>query len=418
MIKIRLFLQRALSSGSLGRKSLQTVITNGLCLFMAFASNILLTRGLGAAQMGIYVALFTYPAMVSTFFQLGIRQSTACMVGQKTNSDLEIINSIFSIFCVACPSAVIACVFLYNIAPGDPFSAILIFLGLLTVPIGLVRSYATGIFLGKDQIGTTNLLQILQPSTFLVILTVSIYWGMPLEAFVLASIISGLPSVIFIFSKLNLRGRVSFSRDLRLIRKMLTLGSVFALALFLNTLIYRIDVVMLQALATSSEVGQYALAVKIGETLWQIPAAVGLVIFAKSANSWDGRSVVKVRRAMRIIFWGTIGVCIGILCLLITYADRFIPFVYSSEFKDSATMLQLLAPGILALSVYKILGSELAGRGKPWTAIICALPALLINISLNFFMIPFYGGNGAAMATTCSYVLMGISYMVVYIKIK
>ena len=52
--------------------------------------------------------------------------------------------------------------------------------------------------------------------------------------------------------------------------------------------------------------------------------------------------------------------------------------------------------------------------GKPQIAIYTFLPALVINFILNLFLIPRYGGIGAAWATNASYAAGSIVFVIIY----
>src|SRR5699024_6855625 len=62
-------------------------------------------------------------------------------------------------------------------------------------------------------------------------------------------------------------------------------GIAFALALFILTLNYKIDILFLEKMVTSAEVGIYSVGTSLAELIWQLPAAISLVLFARSANS-------------------------------------------------------------------------------------------------------------------------------------
>jgi len=57
---------------------------------------------------------------------------------------------------------------------------------------------------------------------------------------------------------------------------------------------------------------------------------------------------------------------------------------------------------------------DLAGKGKPWVAMQAMVPALIINIILNFIFIPKYGASGAALSSTISYALAGLLFLWFY----
>ena len=57
----------------------------------------------------------------------------------------------------------------------------------------------------------------------------------------------------------------------------------------------------------------------------------------------------------------------------------------------------------------------MAGRGKTWKSLVASIPALGINVGLNVWLIPKYGGSGAALASTISYGVMGVIYLRLYV---
>jgi Na+-driven multidrug efflux pump len=58
----------------------------------------------------------------------------------------------------------------------------------------------------------------------------------------------------------------------------------------------------------------------------------------------------------------------------------------------------------------------LAGLGKTYLILLIFVPALLINILLNFIWIPEFGGIGAAWATNISYILGASALLIVYAR--
>ena len=44
-------------------------------------------------------------------------------------------------------------------------------------------------------------------------------------------------------------------------------------------------------------------------------------------------------------------------------------------------------------------------------------PAVLLNVGLNFWLIPLYSINGAAIASTISYIVAVIIYVFIYAKV-
>jgi Na+-driven multidrug efflux pump len=76
--------------------------------------------------------------------------------------------------------------------------------------------------------------------------------------------------------------------------------------------------------------------------------------------------------------------------------------------------MKFLVPGIVAIVVHKVLNMDLAGRGKPYVALWSFLPALALNIVLNLLLIPLWGAAGAALATSASYGIAAVGFLIHY----
>src|SRR5690606_27697290 len=77
---------------------------------------------------------------------------------------------------------------------------------------------------------------------------------------------------------------------------------------------------------------------------------------------------------------------------------------------------QVLLPGVLLLTIFKVLNMDLAGKGKPWVSMKAMIPALIINTILNVLWIPEHGSIGAATSSTISYSIAAILFLYFYSK--
>src|SRR5690606_8983743 len=75
-----------------------------------------------------------------------------------------------------------------------------------------------------------------------------------------------------------------------------------------------------------------------------------------------------------------------------------------------------LLPGVLILTIFKVMNMDLAGKGKPWVAMKAMIPSLLANTLLNIILIPSMGAKGSAIASTASYAIAGILFLYFYSK--
>ena len=194
---------------------------------------------------------------------------------------------------------------------------------------------------------------------------------------------------------------------------MLSLGIVYAIALLIINLNYKVDVILLDKLSTSYELGIYSKGAGIIQYLWQIPMVLSTIIFSRSASAKDDYVFsLKVAQLLRISL-----VIVGGASLILFFLSNFVILtMYGEAFRDSISVLKILLPGVLLLTVFKVMNMDLAGKGKPWISMKAMVPALIINVVLNLLWIQDYGANGASMSSSISYSVAAILFAYFYCK--
>jgi len=92
--------------------------------------------------------------------------------------------------------------------------------------------------------------------------------------------------------------------------------------------------------------------------------------------------------------------------------------LYSSAFLPAVRPLQILLPGIVALSVGRVLANDVAGRGRVMLNNYAGLVTVATNVILNILWIPKYGIAGAALASTGSYTLAFFTQLFLYARLS
>ncbi|WP_375583724.1 polysaccharide biosynthesis C-terminal domain-containing protein [Cyclobacterium xiamenense] len=196
-----------------------------------------------------------------------------------------------------------------------------------------------------------------------------------------------------------------------ILKDLTTLGVVYAVSLLVINLNYQLDIVILEHLSSDFEIGIYSRGANIVQYLWQIPMLFSTIVFARSSISKNSFAFsLKVAQLLRISL-----LVIGALSLvLLVLSDWIILGMYGSAFAESAPVLRFLLPGVLILTLFKVMNMDLAGRGRPWVSMKAMVPALAVNILLNILLVPDYGAQGAAFASTVSYSVAGILFLWFY----
>ncbi|MFA6950264.1 MAG: polysaccharide biosynthesis C-terminal domain-containing protein, partial [Lentimicrobiaceae bacterium] len=327
----------------------------------------------------------------------------------------QVVSAIISALLLTSISGMLFSAIAYKLMFREGYTILLISLALLTIPMRLSAIYAGGIFLGKEQIKRSNLMNWL---TGLLTLFFGLVFVWILKMKITGALLSlMLGNLIVSFIAINMlykdyEVKLSFANPI--IVRLLKLGVIYALSFLVIQLNYRVDVLLLQWLSDARQIGLYSLGVSVSELLWQIPLAVSIVVMSRTANTTNLQKTNEdTAKLLRI------SLLLGVVLSLFIYilSPYIIPWVFGEKFRQSVLIVQTIMPGIIMVIIFRILSGQLSGMGKPLVALKAFVPALILNVILNYFLIPEHGGLGAAIATNVSYMVGTIIYTIAYCRI-
>ena len=381
---------------------------------LSLLGGILVARLLGAEGKGLVTALMVGPTLVLAFSELGVVRATAYHIGRKTFPIERIVGALPLIGLGAALLGAGACLVYFKATWLPSYNWVLVSLTIAMIPLMILRSYATGVFLGVQQIANFNRATWLSPFlrlVFIVVLAGGLGWGaygvMAAEWIAVCAI--SIYAAVLVRRVAPLR----FQLDFELASQLVRLGASFAVSIFIMTLMHKVNIVLLQRLSPLSDLGVYSVGANLAEYIWQIPGAMAAVIFSRGANAKDPDAYTE---KVLVLFRFTLlaGVFGGGAVALA--GPILIPMLYGPEFARSAPVLWALLPGVMAFMTYKVLNYDLAARAKPRMAIYMAVPALLLNIALGLWLIPQFGVMGAAAASSITYVSASMLYLLLYCR--
>lgn len=386
--------------------------SNVMIILFGMATSIITARWIGPEGNGTIAGLTVYPSLFMTFGSLGIRQSTAYFLGKDIFPEAKIKTAITQIWLFTTIISLLVCYFLMTYFSESGGNLYWVLLALLPIPFSLFITYNSGIFLGKNDIKTFNKVNWIPP---LITLTLSalliILFSFGVSGALLAAIGGPLFMAILMLFKNDFLNAFSLKYDLKVIKSMLSLGLVYALALLVINLNYKVDVIILDKLSTPYELGIYSKGANIIQYLWQIPMVLSTIIFSRSATSKDGYAFsLNVAKLLRISL-----LIVGGASLALFLISKFVILtMYGESFYGSISVLKILLPGVILLTIFKVMNMDLAGKGKPWVSMKAMVPALIINILLNLLWDAKYGADGSSWASTISYSFAAILFAYFY----
>lgn len=387
-------------------KSKVTIILCGV------VTSVITARYLGAEGSGELALLIIMPELLMVVGSMGIRQSSAFLIGSGRHSDEAVFSNVVSLWLFTTLLCVVACYCFLRFAVQSNFTDKTIFYALIPIPFALLGTYSAGLFLGKNKIKEFNSVSWI-PEVVRLIGYVALIMLIPLgvEGALLGRALSYMLMLYFVWGHLSKLVKVRIGIDPTILKGLVSLGAIYALSMIVISFNYKVDIILLERWANAYEVGIYTKGASIVEKLWQIPSLLGAIVFARSAMAKDSKLFsYKVAQLLRICF-----VAISLAGLIFyILSELMMTVLYGEEFLPSAVVQKILLPGVLFMTIFKVLNMDLAGRGKPWIAMCAMIPALVINIGLNWLWIEELGAVGAAWASMVSYTVSALLFLILY----
>lgn len=172
-----------------------------------------------------------------------------------------------------------------------------------------------------------------------------------------------------------------------------------------GALVYlKIDQVMLAQMRGAAEVGVYSVAAKVSEIWYFIPATIATSVFPgliKARESDDEAYRKRLQHAYTVVVWLALGISVTVTLV----AAPAVNFLYGEEYRRAAGILAIHVWTCPAIFMAAILSKWLVAEGLLIFSLTRHGLGALVNVALNFVLIPRYGGEGAAAATLVSYTI-------------
>jgi PST family polysaccharide transporter len=171
------------------------------------------------------------------------------------------------------------------------------------------------------------------------------------------------------------------------------------------TVYVKIDQVMLGQVS-KHETGLYAAAATLSELWYFIPVAIATTVFPIILTSVTAESSERARRHQRF-YDAMVAISFAIACVTTLVATRLVAILYGPAYAAAAGMLVVHVWSLPFVSLGVARSQFLVADNMVVFAMLAALLGAVSNVTLNLFLIPRYGGLGAAWATLISYAVAG-----------
>ena len=187
--------------------------------------------------------------------------------------------------------------------------------------------------------------------------------------------------------------------DFSIVSSIVKKSIPFAMLTLIMTIYYRIDVIMIDELMDNGalETGIYAQGYRLPEMASMFAllfATLLLPLFSKMISKKE--SIINL---MSLSFRLIITPAIIAAILVFFFSMDIAKIIFITEFTKSAEVQRVLMFTFIPLASTYVFGTLLTANGDMKALNIISLVGLIINVGLNYYLIPFFGILGAAMAT-------------------
>lgn len=382
----------------------------------------ILVRILGPSRYGEYAIVMSVFALLMIIVSSGVASGTRKYLAEDRDEEDWHANVFGYYFRIAALMAFSASALLIAAAQigivdralGQEYSFYFLLLALITV-MAQFREYVRRSLLGLKLEHISEPYYVSQKILFFVFAIGLAYLGYGVAGVLAGHIISDF--ILSVSGLAILSRHVSFSRILGSIPERFPRGELFSfnnltiVYIFMLTSLYHVDVLMLQAFTTEAQVGYYKAALVLAEFLWLAPKAIQSVMIQSASELWQQERIEKITslssKATRYTLLLTTLLALGIAAL----APEFIPRYYGAAFEPTIVPLLLLLPGTVAFAVARPILSVSHAKGEMRVIILATGATAVMNLVLNALLIPRFGIQGAAVATSIGYLSLPMLHL-------
>jgi O-antigen/teichoic acid export membrane protein len=414
-----------LRSPGLGTNIVITLFRQGLGLAFALGTLKLLARVLGPDGFGKYQLALQLCTIMATLLNLGISNANVYFLGRGDVSLSVALRTSGKLWLLLGAAGLLLGAVVVEMFAGAWFSGVpevYLWIAVAGFPVILLHMIAVSFLQGKQDFHRFNVSMFLQPVLLFFLAVVAVFVldkNVPgaLYAYVLSFLFSGLFALWALRIHLQTpepAGGIIKARDYS--RRCIGYGWKAQVAGNLWIVNYRGQLLLINYFLAPDAVGLFMAALVVAEKIWLMSQAVTAVLLPRLSelHTDEERRKKITPLATKLVFYLSILVAVP----LFVFARPIIFLVSSGEFESSVTVLRLLLPGMVLLTVARGVSADLAARGRVDLNLYVSIVTVVISIVLNVILIPRYGINGSAVVTTLSYTINLLIRFVLYSRIS
>ena len=399
------------------RGTVQVLISRGCILVTGYLISIILARGLGPINFGVYGVILSVLTWVEIAATSGISRAVPKLMPTYEKEMSEFDQAAPTLMFIVAAAFFLPCWWfapiiaeLFNIPTGTT----LFRLAILDLPFyGLYIAYMS-LLTGYRRFGELSASLIIYGSTHLLgIVYLLLFLELSVAGALLVNVAATVGALGFLLTRLPPK---RWQPAYRFMTAMVRTALPFTLLIGAAALLANLDLWALKSLwkDTGEAVGIYVAALKVAKLLAIVPIAVSDVLFPSLSWALTRREDHLAHRHLQAATRLALIVLLPSGVLLAQHAEEVMILLFSQVYASGAQYLQLL---IIATILFAFLDifilSALPAAGRYGQSVGLGLFLIPIALLLNFLLIPRFGPIGAA-SSLVLVVLLGTTLAAIF----
>jgi O-antigen/teichoic acid export membrane protein len=381
-----------------------TFSTRLLMIFNSVVAGIIVARWLGAKGVGELAVINVAVATVVQLGSFGLPSSNTYFIAQdQERFRTAAINSL--IFALVVGSILALSLSATSAFRPDWFGFVspeLIRIASISIPFQLITLIGLNILLAVGKVREFNLLDLAGQSfvlinAVLVLILLNRGLGTLVTLNTAASILVSVVVATLLVLSARTLAQSQWRADVSLLRRMIAYGIKFHISILAGAIMLRADLLVVNHFRGPEEAGVYSVASQFALLLMLLPGVIATLLFPRVTAEQDarGETTCLVTRYTTFIMF--------LCCLAAVPFSLLLPILYGAAFSGATQLLLILLPGVYLMGLESVLVQHFNALGLPRAIPVYWVITLALNLVLVFTLVPRFGAQGAAIASTISY---------------
>jgi O-antigen/teichoic acid export membrane protein len=410
-----------MSSASIAQRVATSTALQGLAKAVVFPLSFvavsLSTRYLGQERFGELTTISVYLGFLTIVTEWGLPAWTVRGLARENADGQEhLAGAMLGLRLLIATAGTVVAVGISFVLPYPMIVRVGIAVGAVGVLATTAASAIGPIMQTNLKMGYPALADVARTVVYVAAILVAVGLSSGVLGFVGANILGALVALAIIYVGAQRLLRVTLRVDRRLWRIALASSLPLGAAMFVHTIYFRVDTVLLSVLKSQSDVGVYGFAYRFYETLLVLPALFTASVLPVVARDFTIPGA-DLRRALQRSFDFLVLAGLPLSVGGIVLAPQLTSFLAGRKFADSSVPLRILLAGLVFSFLAALIGTLLIAADRQVTGLVLSVSILIVNVVLNLALIPRYGYDAAATLTSASEAAVAVAGLVLVARI-